>query len=139
MSNCCDNGINDLDCAYSCDTIQIGANAPTTGTYTIELMPDGVKVVSTANTAGSPLIFSGGYLNEDAVSIFKIIKPDGTYFALNGKECFQISIKPTTNAALANLDVTPLECECEYDVYVNGVFNQSVTLTSCEDLTINVP
>lgn len=28
---------------------------------------------------------------------------------------------------------------CTYDVYVNGVFDQSVTLVSCEDLTINVP
>lgn len=29
--------------------------------------------------------------------------------------------------------------DCEYDVYVNGVFNQSVTLEGCEALTITVP
>lgn len=28
---------------------------------------------------------------------------------------------------------------CEYDVFVNGVFYDSVTLTNCEDLTITVP
>lgn len=134
---CCES-ILDIGCIYSCDTIQIGVNTPTTGTYTLELMPDGVKVVSTTNTAGSPLAFSGGHLNEDAVHIFKIIKPDGTYFETSGSECFKISIKPTTNAELANLDVAPLECECEYDVYINGVFSQAVTLTSCADLTINI-
>lgn len=134
---CC-NSIQNLGCIYSCDTIQIGVNAPTTGTYTIELQPDGIKVVSTENTAGSPLIFSGGYLNEDAVHVFKILKPDGSYLEVEDSECFQISIKPTTNATLANTDVTPLECECEYDININGVFSQTVTLTSCEDLTINL-
>lgn len=27
---------------------------------------------------------------------------------------------------------------CDYDVYIDGVFSQSVTLTNCEDLTINI-
>lgn len=135
---CCEK-IKILPCAYSCDIIQIGVNAPATGEYTLELQPDSIRVVRTTNTIATPLVFSGGYLNEDATSVFKIIKPDGTYYeTADGEDCFQIEIKPTTNAALANVDVIPLECECDYDVYINGVFSQSVTLTSCEDLTINL-
>lgn len=134
---CC-TSILSLGCFYSCDIIQIGINAPTTGTYTIELQPDGTKVVSTTNTAGTPLIFSGGYLNEDAVHVFKIIKPDGTYLESGDNDCFEVEIKPTTNAALANVEVAPLECECVYDININGVFSQTVTLTNCEDLTINL-
>lgn len=135
---CCTN-ISDLGCAYSCDIIQIGVNTPTTGSYTIELQPDGVKVVTTANTAGTPLVFAAGYLNEDATHVFKIIKPDGTYYeTADDEDCFRIEIKPTTNAALANLDITPLDCTCDYDVYINSVFSQTVTLTNCADLTINI-
>lgn len=128
-----------LDCIYSCDTIEIGVSAPATGVYTLELQPDGVKVVSTTNTAGTPLVFTGGYLNEDATHVFKIIKPDGTYYETPaGKDCFQVEIKPASNPTLADTDVTPLDCECDYDVYINSVFSQTVTLTNCEDLTINL-
>lgn len=108
--NCCES-ILTLPCAYSCDTIQIGINAPATGNYTIELQPDGVKVVTTANTIGTPLVFPGGYLNEDAVHVFKIIKPDGTYLESGIYDCFQLEIKPTINAAFANVDITPIACE----------------------------
>lgn len=135
--DCCEN-ILVLACAYSCDIIEIGINAPTTGNYTIELQPDGIKVVTTANTAGTPLVFAAGYLNEDAVHVFKIIKPDGTYLESGIYDCFQLEIKPTVNAALANVNVTPLDCECEYDINIDGVFSQTVTLTNCEDLTINI-
>lgn len=136
--SCCEN-IKDLACAYSCDIIQIGVVTPDTGVYTLELQPDSIRVVQTTNTAGQPLVFAAGYLNEDAVSVFKIIKPDGTYYETSdGEDCFQIEIKPAANATLANVDITPLDCECEYDVYIDGVFSQTVTLTNCEDLTINI-
>lgn len=39
------------------------------------------------------------------------------------------------------LEVEALICgsgTCEYDVYINGTFSQSVTLTDCADLTINL-
>lgn len=136
--SCC-TSILDLGCIYSCDTIQIGISTPATGTYTIELQPDGIKVVSTENTAGQPLAFPGSYLNEDATSVFKIIKPDGTYLeTADGEDCFSVEIRPTTNPDLANLAVQPLDCECTYDININGVFSQTVTLTNCEDLTINL-
>lgn len=125
---CC-NFIKALPCSYSCDTIQIGVNAPTTGEYTLELQPDSIRVVRTQNTAGSPLVFPGGYLNEDATSVFKIIKPDGTYFETDdGEDCFQIEIKPTTNATLANTSVTPIACEVATAVLKNSA-NTTISTT----------
>lgn len=32
----------------------------------------------------------------------------------------------------------PGVCDCDYDVYINGVFSQAVNLVNCEDLTINI-
>lgn len=130
---CCDT-IEDLGCIYSCDTVQIGVSASATGTYTIVLMPDLIQVVSVTITAAQPIAFPGGYLNEDGRSIFKIKKPDGTYLT----DCYQVEIRPTTNPTLASTDVTPLDCECTYDIYINSVFSQQVTLVNCDDLTINL-
>lgn len=134
---CC-TSILSIGCFYSCDIIQIGINAPTTGTYTIELQPDGTKVVSTTNTAGTPLIFSGGYLNEDAVHVFKIIKPDGTYLESGDNDCFEVSIKPTTNATLANVDIQPVACDDATAVLRNSVPTLISTTTIASGASSNI-
>lgn len=136
---CC-SSISNIGCIYSCDTIQIGINTPTTGSYTIELQPDGIKVVSTENTAGSPLAFPGGYLNEDATSVFKIIKPDGTYLETeDGEDCFSVEIKPTTNPDLANLAVQPVECEDATAVLRNSVPTVISTTAIASGASANIP
>lgn len=134
---CC-NSILSLGCSYSCDTIQIGINAPATGVYTIELQPDSIKVVSTTNTIATPLIFSGGYLNEDAVHVFKIIKPDGSYLEVNGSECFQIDIKPTTNATLADTDIEPISCDDATAVLKNSTNTTINTTEIASGATANI-
>lgn len=137
--DCCTGDIINLGCYQSCDIVQIGINAPATGTYIIELVPDGRRIFSTENTIASPLIFSNGF-GEDGISVFKIIKPDGTYLSIDGDNCFQIENSIALVPELRNTNVIPIPGgSCEYDVYVNGVFNQSVTLVNCEDLTITVP
>lgn len=104
--SCCTDILN-LGCKYSCDIIETGITAPATGTYTLVVMPDSIKVTSIEKTIGQQLIFSGGYLNEDAVTIFKILKPDGTYLeTADGEDCFQVEIKPTTNPTLANVETS---------------------------------
>lgn len=110
MTDCC-TSIKVLDCKYSCDLIQIGEVTPVTGVYTIEIQPDTIQIVQTTNTISTPMIFSGGYLNEDATTVFKIIKPDGTYFtASGGEDCFQITIKPAFDPTLADVVVDPVTC-----------------------------
>lgn len=136
--NCC-SSIEDLGCIYSCDTIQIGINTPTTGTYTIELQPDGIKIVSTENTAGTPLVFPGSYLNEDGTSVFKIIKPDGTYLeTVDGEDCFSVEIRPTTNAALANVDIQPVACADATAVLRNSVPTVISTTTIASGASANI-
>lgn len=136
--DCCTGDIIDLGCIYSCDLIATGQLASATGVYTLELQPDGIKVVSNTITSGSSIVFSGGYLNEDSVSVFKVIKPDGTYLTVSGKDCFEVDIKPASNPALANVECPTTESTCIYDVYINAVFSQQVTLVNCDDLTINL-
>lgn len=135
--DCCEEGINNLGCWQSCDVIEIGVLASQTGVYTIELQPTGTQIFQTTNTAGTPLVFSNGF-NEDGISVFKILQPDGTYLSIDGVDCFQIQNSVAKNPALADVDVEPVECVCTYDIQIQGVFSQQVTLTNCEDLTINI-
>lgn len=107
--DCCTGDIINLGCYQSCDLVQIGINAPATGTYTIELMPDGRRIFSTDNILNNPLIFSNGF-GEDGISVFKIIKPDGTYLSIDGDNCFQIENSIALNPALANVEIDPVDC-----------------------------
>lgn len=136
--NCCTGDIMDLGCIYSCDLIPVGQVASSTGVYILEVQPDGIRVVSNTITSGNSIVFSGGYLNEDGVTVFKVVKPDGNYLTVSGKDCFQISIKPASNPTLSNVECPPTDNTCTYDVYINSVFSQQVTLTNCADLTINI-
>lgn len=59
--------------------------------------------------------------------------------------CGQIEGKggAAIHACLSDAQVDELEAiicnnSCTYDVYINSVFSQQVTLTNCEDLTINL-
>lgn len=132
---CC-TSILELPCVYSCDNIETGLSASATGIYTLVLMPDLIQATSATITNGNEIIFSGGYLNEDGRSIFKIKKPDGTYLTTDGKDCFQIDIRPTTNATLANTGETG-SCNT-INVYLSGVLES--TTTTCDALvTINIP
>lgn len=150
--SCCQK-IRNIGCLYSCDTVQIGVTTPATGIYTLETYPEGVKLVKTTNTAGSPLVFASGYLNEDATTVFKIIKPDGTYFETSDEEdCFQVTVQPASNPVLADMDIAPVSCDdatvknsdnsysntvasggtltlpdITYNVYVDGVLRQTFT------------
>lgn len=136
--DCCNGNITDLGCVYSCDLIATGQVASATGVYTLELQPDGIRVVSNTITIGNSIVFSGGYLNEDSVSVFKVIKPDGTYLTVSGADCFQVEVNPASNATLSNVECPVIGGTCIYDVYINSVFSQQVTLTNCDDLTINL-
>lgn len=141
MTECCSE-IKDIGCFYSCDIVQIGELTPVTGLYTLELQPDSIKVVQTTNTAGQPLIFSGGYLNEDRISVFKIIKPDGTYYETSdGEDCFQVSVKPTVNPALADLIVDPVTCASASAVLKNtaGTVISTTTIASGASSDITAP
>lgn len=135
--DCCPDGILNLGCWQSCDIIEIGVLAAQTGLYTIEIQPSGTQIFQTTNTAGTPLIFSNGF-NEDGISVFKILQPDDTYLTVNGSECFQIQNSVAKNPELADTGIVPIDCSCTYDVQIQGVFSQQVTLTNCEDLTINI-
>lgn len=133
---CCTGNTIELGCIYSCDNISTGQAAIATGVYTLVLMPDLIKVTSATVTIGNEIIFSGGYLNEDGVSIFKIKKPDGTYLTSGGSDCFEVDIRPTTNATLATTGETG-DCNT-INVYVNSVLES--TTTTCDALvTINIP
>lgn len=125
---CCENGIEDLGCIYSCDLVQIGINASANGVYTLVLMPDLIQVVSQTVTSGQPIVFSGGYLNEDGRSIFKVKKPDGTYLTSGTKDCFQVDIRPTTNATLANVDID-VTCSTASAILKNSA-NTTISTTS---------
>lgn len=118
--DCCDNGIYDLGCLQSCDLVQIGVLASQTGLYTIELQPSGTQIFQTTNTIATPLIFSNGF-NEDGISVFKILQPDGTYLSVDGKDCFQIKNSVAKNPLLANVTVTPVACDDATAVLKNTV------------------
>lgn len=133
--SCC-NSIRNLGCIYSCDTIQIEVNAPVTGIYTLETYPEGVKLVKTTNTIGTPLVFASGYLNEDATTVFKIIKPDGTYFeTADGEDCFQVTVQPASNPVLADMDIAPVGCDDATVKNSNNTFNQTVASGGTLNLT----
>lgn len=136
--SCCTGDIINRGCFYSCDLITTGQLASETGVYTLELQPDGIKVVSNTITIGNSIVFSGGYLNEDGVSVFKVLKPDGTYLSVSGNDCFQVDIKPANNPILSNVECPTTDATCIYDIYIDSVFIQQVTLTNCADLTINL-
>lgn len=113
MSDCC-SAILNLGCIYSCDLIQTGQTAAATGTYILEKQPEGIKIVSNTITAGQPIVFSGGYLNEDSVTIFKVIKPDGSYLeTADSEDCFQVDVKPASDPTLADVEVDCPEPTCE--------------------------
>lgn len=135
---CC-TSILELPCAYSCDLVQLGINAPATGVYTLVLMPDLIQVVSATITIATPIYFSGGYLNEDGRSIFKVLKPDGTYLTSGTNDCFQIDIRPTTNATLADLDITPVACEDATAVLKDSANNVISTTVIASGATGNIP
>lgn len=135
---CCTD-IEDLGCIYSCDLVQIGINASATGIYTLVLMPDLIQVVSTTITISTPIYFSGGYLNEDGRSIFKVKKPDGTYLeTAAGKDCFQVDIRPTVNATLADLDITPVACENATAILKNSALTTISTTIIASGATANI-
>lgn len=137
--DCCNGNIIDLGCFYSCDLIQTGETATATGVYTLALQPDGTRVVSNTITSGNPIIFSGGYLNEDSVSVFKVIKPDGTYLTVSGADCFEVDIKPASNPDLANGECTAeAACDTTYNVYVGGVLRATGTIDCSVNNTINI-
>lgn len=134
---CC-TSILELPCAYSCDLVQIGINAPATGVYTLVLMPDLIQVVSTTITISTPIYFSGGYLNEDGRSIFKVKKPDGTYLTSGDYDCFQIDIRPTVNATLADLTLYPVTCEVATAVLKNSALTTISTTEIASGATANI-
>ena len=139
--NCCES-IKDIGCIYSCDIVQIGITTPETGDYTLVLLPDLVKIVKTANTAGSPLVFAAGYLNEDAISTFKILKPDGEYLVTSaGEDCFKVDIKPANDPSLANIDIIPVSCDPATAVLKNtsGVTISTTSIASGASQDIEAP
>lgn len=110
MNECC-SAIKDLGCIYSCDTVETGETAAATGIYILEKLPDSIKVVKTTISSGSEIVFAAGYLNEDATTVFKIIKPDGSYFETSsGADCFKVSVKPASNPILA----VPADTLCDF-------------------------
>lgn len=132
MADCCTD-ILSLGCINSCDNISTNQDAPATGVYT--LVSEDIQIVSATVTIGDEIVFAGGYLNEDKITIFKIKKPDGTYLtASTGEDCYQVDVSPSSTPTLAVATV----CSCTYDVYVNSVFYETVALDNCEDLTINI-
>ena len=160
--DCCSEILN-LGCIYSCDLVQIGSLTPITGVYIIELQPSGTRLSSTTNTAGTPLIFANR-LNEDAVSVFKIVDPNGNYFTnSNGYDCFQVTVSPAFNTTLADVDVDPVTCaaatvknsdnsfsttvasgatltlaDTTYNIYISGNLTQSFTIPTLKTETVNV-
>lgn len=134
---CC-TSILELPCAYSCDLVQIGIVAPATGVYTLVLMPDLIQVVSATITLNTPIYFAGGYLNEDGRSIFKVLKPDGTYLTSGTNDCFQVDIRPTVNATLADIDLDPVMCEAATAVLKNTALTIISTTTIASGATGNI-
>lgn len=135
MSDCCAT-IYDIGCIYSCDLVQSGVNAAVTGVFILESQPEGIKIVSNTVTSGQQVTFSGGYLNEDGITIFKILDPNGAYITgPDGEECFQVKVKPATSPTLAN---TTEACFTDYEVYISGALITSGTLDCTIDNTINI-
>lgn len=142
MSDCC-TATKDLGCKYSCDLIQTGLTAAQTGVFVLE-KTDGTKIVSNTVTIGQPITFSGGYLNEDAVTVFKVVDPDGNYLeTADGEDCFEIDIKPSSDPTLADVEVDCPEpdcatCETTVDIYLDSVLQSSNNVTCGGTETINV-
>lgn len=131
---CCNGNIIDLGCIYSCDLIQTARTADADGVYTLVTQPDGVKIVSNTLTAGDAIVFAGGYINEDAVTVFKVLKPNGDYLSVSGADCFQVKVTPTYATALANVDCVGVDCE-DATVTVNSAAFGTVVSGG----TLNVP
>lgn len=136
--DCCNGSIIDLGCIFSCDTIATSQNAASTGVYTLEVQPDGIQLVSNTVTAGNHIVFDSGYLNEDGVTVFKIVQPDGTYLSVSGADCFQVSIKPSTSATVSNQDCPPAGENATYKNSDNS-FSQTIpcgTTYTADDITV---
>lgn len=158
--SCCTNILN-LGCFYSCDPIETGLTATATGTWTFVTTPDLVKLFSQTITSGNSITFSSGYVNEDGVTVFKILKPNGDYFTSGIYDCFQIEVKPAFNTALApecssdggnatvvNSDAsysTTVACgatltlpDTTVNVYVNNSLRDTDTIVTLANETINI-
>jgi len=90
MKACC-TATKDLGCFNSCDDIQTGEAASQPGVHTIEVFSNGQKYSQdfTFAAGGEPLNFTN-FFNEDAINVFQILQPDGTYLTTaTGQDCFQ--------------------------------------------------
>ena len=94
--SCCCTATYDLGCVSNCGILEMtDLIAPATGTYTIEI--DAKYTVITKQisaTIGDPFEVNLSLFNESEQIVFKIKKPDGTYFEYEDSpdtyDCFTV-------------------------------------------------
>lgn len=132
MADCCDS-ILDLGCISSCDNVTTGLTAAVDGAYILEV--DKSQIVSVTLSIGDPIVFGGGYLNEDRVTIFRIIDPNGDYVTSGDNDCFQLEVSPTVTPQIS----ADADCgDCVVSIYLDSVLQETATINCGGTDTIDV-